>query len=262
MWMPQLQHIKNMYSFASISSFPSLPPTSLAIGRHVLPYPVEEHGIARYTMLHGPRQSRLSHPHHVIGVEWCDLLSPHANTSLGQSIRVSINIDQDLKPCMEDERTIKLPKSHAMNGGDENYSYVDAAKELINEGVASKLDLKLLSSSSTINPFRIADFGCSTGPNTLLAMQIIVEAEEQKFKSEKPTTNSGGSKEVYVAYAVQFAKDLETFLNARAEELVGGGLMALLISTVPNVMISSETTTESEIDPLGSCLMVRNADKL
>ncbi|CAK9188013.1 unnamed protein product [Ilex paraguariensis] len=158
-------------------------------------------------MLHGPRQSRLSHPHHVIGVEWCDLLSPHANTSLGRSIRVSINIDQDLKPCMEDERTIKLPKSHAMNGGDENYSYGQnssyqggsgCCKGIINEGVASKLDLKLLSSSSTINPFRIADFGCSTGPNTLLAMQIIVEAEEQKFKSEKPTTNSEMKKGVEI----------------------------------------------------------------
>ncbi|CAK9137178.1 unnamed protein product [Ilex paraguariensis] len=349
-----------MYSFASISYFSSLPPSSLAIGRHVLPYPVGEHGIARYTMLHGPRQSRSRHPHHVISVQWRDLLSPHANTSLGRPIRVNINIDQDLKPCVEDERTIKLPKSYAMNGGDGNYSYaqnssyqrgaVDAAKELIKEGVASKLDLKLLSSSSTINPFRIADFGCSTGPNTLLAMQIILEVVEQKFKSEKPTTQlipefqvffsdqvlndfntlfqslppkrryhaagvagsfydrlfptaslhfafsssslswisdlpeeildskspawnkgrihyTGGRKEVYEAYTAQFAKDLETFLNARAEELVVGGLMALLIPTVPNVMNSSETTTESEIDLLGSCLMdmakmVRNVEKL
>ncbi|CAK9158611.1 unnamed protein product [Ilex paraguariensis] len=327
-----------MYSFASISYFSSLPPSSLAIGRHVLPYPVGEHGIARYTMLHGPRQSRSRHPHHVISVQWRDLLSPHANTSLGRPIRVNINIDQDLKPCVEDERTIKLPKSYAMNGGDGNYSYaqnssyqrgaVDAAKELIKEGVASKLDLKLLSSSSTINPFRIADFGCSTGPNTLLAMQIILEVVEQKFKSENQQPNSsqnfrryhaagvagsfydrlfptaslhfafsssslswisdlpeeildskspawnkgrihytGGRKEVYEAYTAQFAKDLETFLNARAEELVVGGLMALLIPTVPNVMNSSETTTESEIDLLGSCLMdmakmVRNVEKL
>ncbi|CAK9162622.1 unnamed protein product [Ilex paraguariensis] len=100
------------------------------------------------------------------------------------------------------------------------------------------------------------------------SLSWISNLPEEILDSKSPTWNkgmihyTGGSKEVYVAYAVQFAKDLETFLNARAEELVGGGLMALLISTVPNVMNSSETTTESEIDPLGSCLMVRNADKL
>ncbi|CAK9145132.1 LAMT/FAMT [Ilex paraguariensis] len=336
-----------MYSFASISSFSSLPPSSLAIGRHVLPYPVGEHGIARYTMLHGPRQSRSRHPHHVISLQWRDLLSPHANTSLGRPIRVNINIDQDLKPCVEDERAIKLPKSYAMNGGDGNYSYaqnssyqrgaVDAAKELIKEGVAAKLDIKQLSSSSSINPFCIADFGCSTGPNTLLAVQVILEAVEQKFKSEKPTAQlpefqvffndhvlndfntlfqslpperryraagvagsfygrvlpkaslhfafsssslcwiselpeeildsnspawnkgrihyTGARKEVSEAYALQYAKDLEAFLHARAEELVGGGLMALLVPAVPNVMTSSETTIGTEIDLLGSCLM-------
>ncbi|CAK9145134.1 unnamed protein product [Ilex paraguariensis] len=186
-----------MYSFASLSSFRSLPPPSLAICRHVSPYPVEEHGIARYTMLHGPRQSRSRQPHHVIGVQWRDLLLPSINISLARFIRVSINIGQDLKPNMEDEKTIKLPESYAMNGGDGNCSYaqnssyqrgaVDAAKELIKEGVPAKLDIKQLSSSSSINPFCIADFGCSTGPNTLLAVQVILEAVEQKFKSEKPT---------------------------------------------------------------------------
>lgn len=36
------------------------------------------------------------------------------------------------------------------------------------------------------------------------------------------------------AYSAQFAKDIGSFLNARAQELVGGGLMALTIACLPD----------------------------
>ncbi|XP_028068300.1 probable S-adenosylmethionine-dependent methyltransferase At5g37990 [Camellia sinensis] len=44
----------------------------------------------------------------------------------------------------------------------------------------------------------------------------------------------GAPKEVFEAYEAQFAKDMESFLNARALELVPGGLMALVVPCHPS----------------------------
>ncbi|KAL2509700.1 S-adenosyl-L-methionine-dependent methyltransferase superfamily protein [Forsythia ovata] len=81
---------------------------------------------------------------------------------------------------------------YAMNGGNGSQSYVknspyqrgivEAAKEIIKEGISKNLDIEKLSLIS-INTFRIADFGCSTGPNTFVAMQTIVEAISKKFET-------------------------------------------------------------------------------
>lgn len=216
---------------------------------------------------------------------------------------------------------------------------IDVAKEIIKEEIDKKMDVKQLSPTST-HPFRIADFGCSTGQNTFVAMQIIVEALEEKFRKEGLTSDflecqvffndhvsndfntlfsslpperryfaagvpgsfhkvlfpkaslhlaysscalnwisevpkevtdnmspgwnkgkihhGGARKEVLDAYASQFAKDMESFLNARAHELVDGGLMALLVPAVPNAVRETQTTTivtEVEFELLGSCLM-------
>ncbi|KAL3502542.1 hypothetical protein ACH5RR_036991 [Cinchona calisaya] len=78
-------------------------------------------------------------------------------------------------------------EAHPMKGGDDLNSYsqnsdyqrgvIDAAKTIILEAVNQKLDLE-----NNITTFHIADFGCSTGPNTFLAMQNIIEAVEQKYK--------------------------------------------------------------------------------
>nr|AMB61019.1 loganic acid O-methyltransferase [Lonicera japonica] len=83
-------------------------------------------------------------------------------------------------------------EAHPMNGGDGINSYsqnscyqrgvIDAAKLVIIEAVTEKLDLKNPIFDSSCNSFRIADFGCSTGPNTFLAVQNIVEAVEQKYE--------------------------------------------------------------------------------
>lgn len=59
---------------------------------------------------------------------------------------------------------------------------IDAAKLVILEAVTEKLDLTNPIFDSSCNSFRIADFGCSTGPNTFLAVQNIVEAVEQKYQ--------------------------------------------------------------------------------
>ncbi|XP_062117959.1 loganic acid O-methyltransferase-like [Humulus lupulus] len=214
-----------------------------------------------------------------------------------------------------------------MNGGNGHYSYtknstfqrkaIEAAKELINKSISEKLDIETLTSCKT---FKIADLGCSVGPNTLLAVQTIIDAVVQKFKSQRKTSTScdhlpefqvffndqasndfnqlftslppktqyfaagvpgsfhrrlfpnaslnfvhsscavqwlsrvppevldksspawnkgkvhysNSSTEVVKAFEAQYAKDLGNFLNVRAQEIVHGGLMALIIPGRPN----------------------------
>ena len=57
---------------------------------------------------------------------------------------------------------------------------MEAAKVLINEAIAEKLDLKQVISSKL---FTIADLGCSTGPNTIIAVENIMEAVKLKYQS-------------------------------------------------------------------------------
>ncbi|KAL7260222.1 hypothetical protein ACSBR1_005985 [Camellia fascicularis] len=206
-----------------------------------------------------------------------------------------------------------------MNGGDGANSYsknsryqgeaINLVKEMIIEAIANKFDITSLSFSS--NTIRIADLGCSVGPNTFNAMKSIVEAIEWKYHSKNLTTemlefqlffndhasndfntlfttlspdrqyfaagvpgsfydrlfpkssihlmyssfalhwlskvpeelldngslawNKGkihctsASKEIADVYVAQFAKDMDTFFNARADEIIVGGMMILII---------------------------------
>ncbi|PON79141.1 SAM dependent carboxyl methyltransferase [Trema orientale] len=76
-----------------------------------------------------------------------------------------------------------------MNGGNGYYSYsknstfqrraIEVAKELIKNAITEELDIKTF----TYKTFRIADMGCSVGPNTLLAVRNIIDALEHKFQS-------------------------------------------------------------------------------
>ncbi|GMP59400.1 hypothetical protein CsSME_00022687 [Camellia sinensis var. sinensis] len=194
-----------------------------------------------------------------------------------------------------------------MNGGDGANSYsknsryqddaINVVKEMIIEAIAKKFDVTSLSFSS--NTIRIADLGCSVGPNTFIAMKNILEAIEWKYHSKNLTTempefqlffsdhasndfntlfttlppdrqyfaagssihlmyssfalqwlskvpeelfdngslawNKGkihytiASKEIANVYAAQFAKDMDTFFNARADEIIVGGMMILIM---------------------------------
>nr|POE65410.1 putative s-adenosylmethionine-dependent methyltransferase at5g38100 [Quercus suber] len=213
---------------------------------------------------------------------------------------------------MEDKRTHELPELYAPNGGEGPYSYsqnsnyqrgvVEAAKEKINEAIANHFDIQTVFGSK--NPVCIVDLGCSTGANTFITVQTIVEAIKLKYKSKgvnaqipdflvffndnvsndfntlfkslppnrqyfaagitdesSPAWNKGrihytnATKEVVEAYETQFAKDMESFLFSRAQELVVGGLLVLFVPAVPDVMSNSDTFTGTELDTLGSCLM-------
>ncbi|XP_059446644.1 loganic acid O-methyltransferase-like [Corylus avellana] len=246
---------------------------------------------------------------------------------------------------MEDKRMDEFPESYPMSGGDGAYSYaqnsksqrgyVEVSKEMIKEAILKKFDINTL--STPLNSIFVADLGCSTGPNSFIVVQNIVDAIEHKYQLSKyhdeipefqvffndhasndfntlfksfppkrkylasavpgsfygrlfpkgsihifhsshslnwlskvpkeimdntsPAWNKGrihytnAPKEVVEAYATQFAMDMESFLCARAEELVVGGLMVLLIVAVPDVILSSEFTICTQLDHLGSCLM-------
>ncbi|KAJ4717159.1 S-adenosylmethionine-dependent methyltransferase [Melia azedarach] len=239
-----------------------------------------------------------------------------------------------------------------MTGGDAAYSYtknstiqrdiVDAGKELIKEALSEKFDLKSLGFDTPSTVVKIADLGCSVGPNTFFVMQNIIEAIELKFHQAKnqnysalefqaffndhyendfnilfktlppsrkffaagvpgsfhgrlfpksslhfahisnalhflskvpkevvdgnsPVWNKGNVlnssvKEVAEAYSTQFKVDMECFLNARAEELVPGGLMFILGGVVPDGISASETMGGVYFDVMGSCLkdLVKN----
>lgn len=97
---------------------------------------------------------------------------------------------------MEDigESKTLLSKPFAMKGGEGLHSYaqnsiyqrgiIDAAKVIINEEITKKFDFQKLS-LMTSEPLilRIADVGCSCGPNTIVSIQNIVEALDHKFQT-------------------------------------------------------------------------------
>ncbi|KAJ4851624.1 hypothetical protein Tsubulata_022991 [Turnera subulata] len=244
---------------------------------------------------------------------------------------------------MASKETIVI--SYPMAGGEGEHSYsqnsnfqrgiVEAAKLLVNSAVEDMLEFSY-SSGSCNNTFVIADFGCSTGSNTLIATQNIIEAVKHKYHSQYPNHPplefqiffndhvnndfntlfrsfppsreffaagvpgsfynrlfpkaslhlghsssalhwfskvpdevmdvnspawnkdsiycSGVSKEVTKAYVAQFQNDMERFLNARAQEVVAGGLLVLTVAGETERIISSQTYGSLIYDILGSCL--------
>ncbi|XP_055804085.1 loganic acid O-methyltransferase-like [Solanum dulcamara] len=65
---------------------------------------------------------------------------------------------------------------------------------------------------------------------------------------------SGAAKEVEAAYANQFRKDIQAFLDARAQELVPGGLMAIITLTILDGVHPSDSSIAIGFTILGSCL--------
>ncbi|KAF5187040.1 Paraxanthine methyltransferase [Thalictrum thalictroides] len=68
-------------------------------------------------------------------------------------------------------------------------------------------------------------------------------------------TYGNAPNEVVMAYSKQFAKDMTSFLNARAEEVVRGGLMVLLLSYTAGEIRSSLHGFVGIMDLMGSCLL-------
>nr|POE73595.1 putative s-adenosylmethionine-dependent methyltransferase at5g38100 [Quercus suber] len=233
-----------------------------------------------------------------------------------------------------------------MNSGDGTNSYTknsyfqraatNVVKAKIDDVIAEKLDVKKNSSTSE-STFRLADLGCSVGPNTFITMQNIIDVVQQKYQSQglashmpefqvffndhasndfntlfaslpprrsyfatgvpgsfhgrlfpesslhfvhssyalqwlsklpeellnknSAAWNKGrvhyasAPDEVAQAYTDQFAKDITTFLDCRAKELVVGGLMVLIMPGIPNGIHRSSAPTGMIFGFLGHCLM-------
>ncbi|CAI9766914.1 unnamed protein product [Fraxinus pennsylvanica] len=245
-----------------------------------------------------------------------------------------------------DAEKFKEPFStYHMLGGDDTHSYaqnseyqkqlVVSAEELICKLIDKHLDIEKPSFDPN-KTFRIADFGCSIGPNTFFAIENIIKGVENKYKSniknpripeyhvffndhidndfntlfrniptsrkyflagvpgsfhgrlfpnttlhfahcstalhwlsripkEVTEVNStafnkgrihygGAAKEVKDAYSTQYRKDMDSFLTARAQELVRGGLMVLVILGFPDGVPPSESSIGIGFNILGSCL--------
>ncbi|KAL3639364.1 hypothetical protein CASFOL_017271 [Castilleja foliolosa] len=227
----------------------------------------------------------------------------------------------------------------AMAGGDDIQSYtknssyqravMDAAKLLVQNSIADHIN------DPPLATFRVADLGCSVGPNTFIAVDNILDSVKLKyrrktdkipefqvyfndhilndfntlFKSLPPNRDyyssavpgsfytrlfprgslhvihsstslhwlsqvpieitdpnspaynkgrihyAGAGPEVVDAYARQHATDFSRFLQARAEELVAGGLLMLYIPARPNGVPHSDEPFVTMNDRMGTCLM-------
>ena len=91
-------------------------------------------------------------------------------------------------------------------------------------------------------------------------MHWLSKVPNEVVDSTSPAWNKGSiqctglSKEVADAYLAQFNNDLHCFLNARAEEIVVGGLMVIIIASRPDGVPISRTDVGITYDILGSCI--------
>lgn len=211
----------------------------------------------------------------------------------------------------------------------------NVAKDMIDDTITKKLDLKSILSTS--NKIRIADLGCAVGPNTFESMQDIIDLIKQIHQSQCPTSpfpefqvffndlptndfntlflslppereyfaagvpgsfyqrlfpdyslhvvqasyalhwlskepeeladknspawNKGkihyanAPEEVLKAYAKQWANDLNNFLNARAKEIVPGGILTVVVHSIPDGMPYSELANGMMYDCMASILL-------
>ncbi|KAK4284186.1 hypothetical protein QN277_001052 [Acacia crassicarpa] len=94
---------------------------------------------------------------------------------------------------MESKRSNQSHEEFPMNGGQGEYSYAqnsnhqrltaDVTKHIIRELILEMLDLETLPHDSS-NVIRIADLGCSVGPNTFFTVQNFIDTVNLKSQSQ------------------------------------------------------------------------------
>ncbi|CAN8302270.1 unnamed protein product [Cochlearia groenlandica] len=92
-------------------------------------------------------------------------------------------------------------QSYPMSSGDDQHSYIHNSSyqkagingfgEKIRQCILEKLDHHLFLNSAGLTTFKIADFGCSTGPNTFDVVQSIIDTV--KFKHSKDNIDDENS---------------------------------------------------------------------
>ncbi|CAK9142328.1 LAMT/FAMT [Ilex paraguariensis] len=93
------------------------------------------------------------------------------------------------------------------------------------------------------------------------ALHWLSKVPEEVQDKDSPAWNKGriyytrASDEVANAYAAQFAKDMDNFLNFRATEIVVGGMMLLVMTVIQDGFHRSQSAGGFLYDELGSSLM-------
>lgn len=93
------------------------------------------------------------------------------------------------------------------------------------------------------------------------SLQFLSKVPEQVVDRSSPAWNKGrihysnSAHEVVEAYATQYAKDMECFLSARAQEIVGGGLVAFVVPGRADGTPHAQNFYNMSLDLFGSCLM-------
>ncbi|KAL2531635.1 S-adenosyl-L-methionine-dependent methyltransferase superfamily protein [Abeliophyllum distichum] len=95
---------------------------------------------------------------------------------------------------------------------------------------------------------------CSTALHWLSRIpKEVTETNSSAFNKGR-IHYTGAKKEVKEAYSTQYRKDIKSFLSARAQELVPGGVMVLVILGFPGGVLPSESSIGIGFNILGSCL--------
>ncbi|XP_024019340.1 probable S-adenosylmethionine-dependent methyltransferase At5g37970 [Morus notabilis] len=93
------------------------------------------------------------------------------------------------------------------------------------------------------------------------AVHWLSNLPEELLDKNSPAWNGGrihyinADDEVGKAYVAQFAKDMASFLDARAKEIMVGGMMVLIMPSTPNDVPHSRIPSGVMFDLLGSSLM-------
>ncbi|KAL6269795.1 hypothetical protein ACE6H2_026706 [Prunus campanulata] len=108
-----------------------------------------------------------------------------------------------------------MAEEFPMTGGDGPNSYAknsnaaakaaDGAKAMLVAAIFENLDIEILQSRPTT--FRIADLGCSVGPNTFIQVDNIIDAVSQKYHKKSKVQSAGELPEFQVYFSDLVSND-------------------------------------------------------
>ncbi|XP_059649242.1 loganic acid O-methyltransferase-like isoform X2 [Cornus florida] len=159
------------------------------------------------------------------------------------------------KKCLSQSNASKAPKfqvffnDHAANDFNALFASLPHDRQYFAAGVPGSFHGRLFPESSL-------HFVYSS-----TALQWLSKLPEELLDKNSRAWNKGriyytsASEEVANAYAAQFTKDMKNFLNARAKEIVAGGMMVVLMPGLSDDIHYSQRSAGLLFDFIGSILM-------
>ncbi|KAK4400006.1 putative S-adenosylmethionine-dependent methyltransferase [Sesamum angolense] len=217
------------------------------------------------TFAHAYREA--NQPANFLANKACQLKTSRIFTSAQGQLRALILMDMLLPLLMHIAHSdlvsfgnlrAKMEGESVMNGGEGANSYAQNSslqalppKRLYYAaGVPGSFRVRLL-------PKRSIDFAYSSFSLNWLsgAPKAVAEKTSPAWNNGK-IHHYGARKEVVEAYTNQFAEETKAFLDCRAEELMPGGLLTILLPVVP-ASWNPDTfyTVNTELGVFGSCLV-------